>query len=167
MQFLKRAILSAVLLTATSAMATAQDWLPDRAYVNLGSYHAGLDPADFDVTRWNEFNPGIVFTWEDRFLGLGYSAGGFINSFGEASPYFSVSRLWQVGEDLSLGPFVSLSNYGANSRHFPSRIGSSNFVVFGGVQANYRNAFLRVQPAPRHGGGVAAVFAGGLTFSLR
>lgn len=167
MKFTTRAVVAVVLLALSVAAAAAQDWRPDRAYVTLGSYHAGLAPADFGITRWNEVNPGIVFSWEDRFLGLGYSAGGFINSFGEASPYFGISKLWQIGEGLALGPFLSVSNYGANSRHFPSRIGSSDFVVFGGVQANYRNAFVRIQPAPRPGGGIAGVFVGGVTFGLR
>ncbi len=162
-----RSLALSALLIAAPAAAPAQDWRPDRAYVSLGSHHAGLDAADFGRNRWNEVNPGLILAWEDRFLGLNYAAGGFVNSFGDLSPFLGVSRFWQVSEDLSVGPFAALSDYGRNSKFFETRLGSSGVVVLGGVQANYRNVFVQVQPTGRTGGGVGAVLAAGLTFGLR
>jgi hypothetical protein len=159
--------LALAVLIAAPAAAIAQGWGPDRAYVSVGSHHEGLDPAGFGRSRWNEFNPGLILAWEDRHLGLNYAAGGFVNSFGDLSPFLGVSRFWQVAEDLSVGPFAALSDYGRNSKFFETRLGSTGVVVLGGVQANYRNVFVQVQPTGRTGGGVGAVVAAGLTFSLR
>ncbi|WP_299354172.1 hypothetical protein [uncultured Shimia sp.] len=151
------------LLTATSA--SADGWSPDRLYIPLASYHYNLTPPNPGQTSWNEFNPGLIFTWEERLWTLDYSAGALLNSYEDVSALFSVGKFWDVGQ-VALGAVVSFADYGDNSRHFDVTLGSSDFVVLPGVQLNYRNVFVQLVPAPQFNGESGAVFGFGATFAL-
>lgn len=68
-----RVFLLAALLAAP-AMAD-----PDRVSILLGSQHLGAALA------FEQVNPGVFVTWEDRALGLDLSVGAYRNSYGRGS----------------------------------------------------------------------------------
>ena len=151
------------LILATSV--SADGLTPDRLYVPLGSYHYNLTPPNPGQTSWNEFNPGLVFTWEERLATLDYSIGAFYNSYEDVSAMVSVGKFWDVGQ-VSLGGVVTFADYGDNARHFDVTLGNSNVVVLPAIQMNYRNAFVQLVPAPDFNGNSGAVVGFGLTFAL-
>ncbi|CUJ92042.1 hypothetical protein [Shimia thalassica] len=158
---------TAILLGMLSATAaTAEGLRPDRLYVPLASYHYNLTPPNPGQTSWNEFNPGLIFTWEDRFGTLDYSVGALLNSYEEVSPMFSVGKFWDVSAKVSLGAVASFVDYGDNARHFDVTLGGSNLAVLPALQVNYRNAFMQIVPAPDFNGNSGALFAFGATFAL-
>jgi hypothetical protein len=66
-----------------------------------------------------------------------------------------------------LGYVLGVANYGRNARLIASQIGSSDWIVIGGAQIEYRNLFFQLQPAgTQRGGGYGAVLVTGLTFPL-
>lgn len=151
-------------LFMTSA-ASADGLRPDRLYIPLASYHYNLTPPNPGQTSWNEFNPGLVLTWEERFATLDYSAGAFLNSYEEVSAMVSVGKFWDVGA-VALGGVVTFADYGDNSRHFDVTMGDTDFVVLPAIQMNYRNMFVQLVPAPQFHGENGAVFSAGATFAL-
>jgi len=148
---------------------TNNDWSPDRVYLTFGSKHLNIDPTNFGLASWNETNPGVIFTWEDRGrLGLNYSLGAFQNSFADRSLFASTGKTWAVGDtDLRLGFVVGLADYGQNARLIATQLGTSDWIVTGGAQIEYRNLFFQLQPAGRQlGGGYGAVLVAGVSFAL-
>lgn len=84
--WLVQTFLSAALgLFLGAGIASAQSLAPDRLYFPLASQHFNMDPLDYGVDSWNEFNPGVIVTWENRALTLDYGIGAFYNSFEEVS----------------------------------------------------------------------------------
>lgn len=151
-------------LLSSTNFAKADEWLPDSIGMSLASYHVDIDPTRYDRTEWNEFNPGLFLSWEDRFLGLNYSAGGFVNSYDKFATYIGASYFWAIAKDVELGPFIGIADYGENSRFFDTHIGNSDYIVIGGVQLNYKNAFIQYLPVAGSEGGLGGVFAVGLSF---
>jgi len=137
--------------------AFAGGLLPDRASVLVASHHVNASQ------RFEELNPGLFLTWEDRAFGLDYSLGAYRNSYGRGSvaafAALPVVR-WREGEiSLSLGA----AYYPGNGRTF--RLHAGDVVPMAGLQLRHR-AFL-VQVLPSDGRHTAAVVAAGLTFPLQ
>jgi hypothetical protein len=156
------ASIATLLVLSTSAQSDGIS--PDRFYLSLVSYHAGIEPKIFGREQWNEVNPGVVLTWEDRILKLDYSAGLFKNSFDDFSTYFSVSTFFYTREYLSIGGYLALADYGENVIYFPATIGS--FAAIPGLQINYLNTFVQLQPAPQENN-LGGVLVFGFTSSFR
>lgn len=155
--------------SAAPDITSKNDWSPDRVYLTFGSKHLNIDPTNFGIASWNETNPGVIFTWEDRGrLGLNYSLGAFQNSFADRSLFASTGKTWAIGEtDLRLGFVVGLADYRQNARLIATQLGTSGWIVTGGAQIEYRNLFLQLQPAGRQvGGGYGAVLVTGVSFAL-
>lgn len=146
--------------------AFAEGAKPDRLYVPLASHHVNVDPpAASGMSSWNEFNPGLIVTWEDRLGTLDYSAGVFLNSYEDVSAMVSVGKMWDVGQ-VQLGASVIFADYGDNAQHFDNAIGSTDIVFLPAFQVNYRNVFAQIIPAPQSNGDTGAVLTAGLTFAL-
>ena len=144
-------------------------YAPDRVYLTFSARHLNIDPTNFGRASWNETNPGMIFTWADRgFFGQDYSLGVVINSYEDTSLFASVGKTWQIGDsDWRLGYVMGVADYGANARLIGSQIRSSNWIVIGGAQIEYRNMFFQLQPAgAQRGGGYGAVLVTGVTFEL-
>lgn len=139
---------------------------PDRLYVVLGSHHFGIDPAGFGRTAWNEINPGVVLSWEKRFLGLNYQLGAFVNSFAQTGGYVSVAKSWDLKSGSSIAAVMSLADYGANSQYFPVELGNSNWVLIPGIQYNRNKVFAQWWPSPQAGKPWAGVLSVGLRFPV-
>jgi len=137
--------------------ALAGGLLPDRASVLLASHHVNASQ------RFEEINPGLFLTWEDRAFGLDYSLGAYRNSYGRGSAAafaaLPVVR-WREGEiSFSLGA----AYYPGNGRTF--RLHAGDVVPMAGLQLRHRALFVQVLPSDgRH---TAAVVAAGLTFPLK
>ena len=93
-QTFKNLFLSAL---ATTALATPAAAGPDRVWISLGSAH--ISDRDFE-----QFNPGVFFTWEGE--RLGYTVGAFRNSYGEFSTAATVGVPLMRQEDYELGLFA-------------------------------------------------------------
>lgn len=157
---------AALLGLGLATSAHSEGAAPDRLYVPLASYHFNIDPpAASGMSSWNEFNPGLIVTWEERLWTLDYSAGLFLNSYEDISPMVSVGKLWDVGQ-VQLGATVIFADYGDDARHFDNTLGSSDIVFLPAFQVNYRNVFAQIIPAPQSNGDTGAVFTAGLTFAL-
>ena len=160
-------LFSKTLALALVPIAAHADGLaPDRAYIPLTAQHLNIDPTQFGRTDWNQLNPGVILAWEDRWLGLDYSVGAFKNSFDDTSAYLTTAKFWDLSPDLSAGLVVGLADYHANARFISTQIGTSGWVVTGGPQMIYKNAFLQIQPVPQTNGQLGAIVIGGLTFDL-
>ena len=142
---------------------------PDRVYLSFGSRHLNIDPTQFGRAAWNEINPGVIFSWQDRGrLGFNYNLGVFQNSYADATAYLGAGNTWALGNgDWRVGWVLGLAHYGTNAALIRSQIGTSGWIVTGGAQLEYRNLFVQLQPAgPQRGGGQGAVLVTGLTFDL-
>ncbi len=152
-----------------SGLKPERDLAPDRVYITLASRHLNIDPTLFGRADWNEFNPGVILTWEDRGqLGLNYSLGLFQNSYADRALFAGIGKTWEIVESgVKLGFVTGLADYGQNARLIGTQIGSSGWIITGGAQLEYRNIFLQLQPAgPQAGGGMGAVLVGGLSIPL-
>lgn len=159
-----RTLALGMILTAGSSLAAqAEGLMPDRVYVPLKSFHVGVDASDHDQDKWNEFNPGLIGSWENRGLGLTYNFGAFVNSHSDLSTHISVSKVFDITTDLSIAGFAAFADYHEHSDGFDYRIG--DFIFIPGVQANYKNFFVQAFPLPTDDG-YGAVLAAGLTFRL-
>ena len=138
----------AVILAALATPAAAD---PDRLSILLGSAHPGADRA------FEQVNPGVFLTWEDRALGLDYSVGAYRNSFGRAS--IAATAALPVVEQgrFQLALFGGLALYPGNGDDFLYHAG--DIVPIAGIQARLGHGFVQVMP----GDGMAVV-AFGLTF---
>lgn len=144
-------------------------YAPDRVYLTFSARHLNIDPTNFGRAQWNEANPGVILTWEDRgLLGEDFSLGAVINSYDDPAIFASIGKLWDLGDsDWRLGYVLGVANYGQNARLIGSQIRSSDWIVIGGAQIEYRNLFFQLQPAgTQPGGGYGAVLVTGLTFPL-
>jgi len=147
------ALVSVMVLFAGPAAAG-----PDRASILLGSKHLGA------TMEFNETNPGLFLTWEDRgSLGLDYSVGGYHNSYGKGSVAATVGKTFEVAPDFDIGIFGGAAYYPENGRTFGVHAG--DFVPMVGAQARYKNAFVQVLPSD--GIYADAIVSFGVTFSLK
>ena len=155
---------AAIIAICTTSAAYAEGRMPDRLHFPLASHHINVTPPA-SVGRWEEFNPGLILTWQDRFASLNYSAGAFRNSYGELSAMVSVGKFWHSG-DFAYGTFLTLADYGDNARFLSSEIGDTNIIAIPGVQVNYRNLFVQFMPSTQSSSGFGGVVATGLSIPL-
>ena len=101
-----------IALTAflTPSFATAQDWTPDRLYIPLYSKNWYPDqPLGETLVESNENNfPGILASYENRYLGLTYSPGFYRSSNDTMAAVLNVAKRFDMAEDLFWAPTVSL-----------------------------------------------------------
>ena len=83
-------ILTIILLTFTFGTVGATSFEPDRVYVSVASKHINLVPDP--GTKYNEINPGLILSWDNRKYGLSYWFGGIRNSFSTISPYATAAK---------------------------------------------------------------------------
>lgn len=148
-------LLCSALLLIASAPGSAQAG-PDRVSILGGSYHVDAKIA------FEQVNPGLFVTWEDRWMGLDYSVGLYRNSFGKASVAASAALpvvRWDEGE-LSL--FAGAALYPGDGRFFAVHAG--DVVPIGGLQVRHRNLFMQVIPSD--GVYTDAIVSAGITFNL-
>lgn len=145
-------------LTGTSLLADGSK--PDRVYIPLGSTHIGdfeqhLDDGD----SLQEFNIGVIATWEDRGeRALDYSLGLYRNSLGDPTIHSSIAKMWDYSDDLSYGIVGTLAI------PLDDRSSTSAYVI-PSLQVRYKNVFLSATGAP-YGGEFYGVVGFGLTFTL-
>ena len=85
-----KTILTIILLTFTFGTVDASLLKPDRVYVSMASKHVNLTPDH--GTEYNEINPGLILSWDNRKYGLSYWFGGIRNSFSTISPYAAAAK---------------------------------------------------------------------------
>jgi hypothetical protein len=145
-----KAILSALLITATPAAAG-----PDRWSILLGSKHV-------DAQGYNEVNPGLFATWEREHLH--WSVGAYHNSYDRvsvaATAYLPMIE-WKGG---NAGPFAGLALYPKDGRNQVTHIGG-DVIAIGGIQARHRNLFVQI--TPMDGKPVKALIAFGITWAVK
>lgn len=139
------------LLCLAAAPASAG---PDRVSILIGSHHV-------DATlEFEEQNPGIFLTWEDR-RGLDWSAGVFRNSFGGPSAAVTVALPLIRSPRFDLSAFAGVAAYPGHADRMAVAVGP--FVPIGGLQLRADRLFIQIMPDR---GDPAAVVAVGLTFPL-
>jgi hypothetical protein len=156
---LSQRILAAAVL-AVGALTAATPAMADRITLLLGSHHAGARSGQFE-----EFNPGVFYTWEGAWAGLngGLSLGGYRNSYGKLSVASAASvRLfnWDSGD---FGAFAGIAHYPDDGARFASHLGG-DIVGLAGLQLRQGN-FL-IQALPMDQGAADGLFTFGLTFDL-
>lgn len=146
-----RALLFALVL-AVPAQAD-----PDRVSVLLTSHHASARQ------RFEEVNPGLFLTWENRALGLDYSLGAYRNSYGRVSVAATAAwPIWQR-QNTQVALFAGVALYPRDGGRFAVHAG--DWVPLAGVQMRHRNLFFQAMPGDgRFARGVVSM---GLTFSLK
>lgn len=111
---------------------------PDRVSILTGSHHIGA------AVSFEEVNPGVFITWEDRAAGLDYSLGAFRNSYGRGS-VAALAALpvvsWRSGE---VALFGGAALYPRDGRTFRAHLG--DVVPVGGVQIRQGNSFVQIMP---------------------
>ncbi len=120
----------------------------DRASVLLGSHH-------FGGGEFEEFNPGIFYTWERQ--NVGFSAGVFRNSYGRGSVAATAAVplvKWDNGE-FTL--FAGAAYYRIEGRRLKSQI-SSDVIGIGGLQVRQGHAFAQLIPMNDKGSNVLISF---------
>ena len=140
-------MLVALLPTATMAG-------PDRISILLGSEHFGA------TREFQEFNPGIFLTWEERILN--YSVGAYYNSYEDISALAAVGYDYEITPAFEIGVFAGLAHYPGEGDQF--RVSAGDIVPIFGVQSRYGNVFTQWIPAD--GDSVDSLLTFGLTFEL-
>jgi len=153
-----------ILLYFTLNTVDASSFKPDKIYVSVASKHVNLtaDPG----TKYNEINPGLILSWENRKYGVSYWAGGIYNSFSAISPYFAVAKLWSISPDLELGVFGSIAGYYSNGS-ISTKIGNSGYVFLGGFQLEYRKIFIQLQPTLINNNSLGGVLITGFSVPIK
>ncbi len=126
---------------------------PDRLSVLLGSQHPGAKRS------YEQINPGLFLTWEDRALGLDYSVGLFRNSYGRGSVAATAALPVIERGRFQAALFGGLAVYPGNGDNFALHAG--DLVPIAGVQARLGPGFVQVMP-----GEDMAVVAFGMTLPL-
>lgn len=145
---LRALLLAAAVLAPVSAGAD-----PDRLSILLGAQHPGAERS------FEQSNPGIFFTWEDRALGLDYSIGAYRNSFGRASVAATAALPVIERGQFQASVFAGLALYPGNGDEFALHAG--DVVPIAGLQARLGHGFVQVMP-----GDGMAIISFGLTFPL-
>lgn len=146
-------------------LATAQSWKPDRLYVPLFSenWYAPV-PAGVIQIESNENNiPGLLASYEDRFLGLTYSPGFYRSSNNTMAALVNIAKKFEINEDMFWAPTVSLitelekpTGQFANAQLNP---------VLPSFQIVYKNFFANGLVIPENGQPVGRI-SFGITFDL-
>lgn len=140
-------------LILTLALAAPAHAGPDRVSILTGSRHIGTDYP------FQEVNPGLFLTWEDRAFGLDYSLGAYRNSFGKLSVAATAALPLIDRDRFQIALFGGLAIYPGDGDKF--LISAGDAVPVAGLQARYGNGFVQIMP----GDGMAIV-AFGLTFPV-
>lgn len=161
---MKNALLALLILSSpTAAMAGSPltDLIPDRVYLPLASHHT-MPPETFGHERWQEINPGLILSWENRGPGSVFDIGlGVVrNSLGIVSPTVSLGVIGSISESFDLGVTGSLVYYGGSAKLQEGHIGNGVFLV-PALQARYKSGFAQLIPS--RDGAVGLV---GLTFAI-
>lgn len=127
---------------------------PDRISFMLGSSHVGA------MMSYEEINPGVFATWEDRALGLDYSLGIYRNSFGRASVAATAALPLVKKPRFQADVFAGVALYPGNGKDFAYHAG--DVVPIAGLQARLGNGYIQIMP----GDGMTVV-AFGLTFPTK
>ena len=159
-----KTILTIILLTFTFGTVDASSLKPDRVYVSMASKHVNLTPDH--GTEYNEINPGLILSWNNRKYGLNYWFGGIRNSFSSISPYAAAAKMWPLGSDIKLGIFGSIAGYYSNGS-ISTKIGNSEYVFLGGFQFECRNIFIQLQPTLINNKNIGGVFITGVSVPLK
>ncbi len=136
-----------------ASLATPAAAEPDRVSILLGSAHPGT------ARSFEQVNPGVFLTWEDRALGLDYSVGAYRNSFGRASIAATAALPMIDRGQFQLALFGGVAVYPGNGDDFAIHAG--DVVPIAGIQARVGHGFVQVMP-----GDDMAVVAFGLTFLI-
>lgn len=129
---------------------------PDRVSVMLGSYHVSAS-VPFDQS-----NPGVFLTWEDRMAGLDYTLGAYRNSFGRTSVAgIATLPVWERGR-THVGVFAGIAHYPEDGR--THRFHAGDFIPMAGLQIRHGNIFTQIIPSD--GRAARAVVSIGMTFKL-
>lgn len=129
---------------------------PDRISLLLGSKHINSSE------RFNEVNPGLIFTWEES--DIDFSIGAYENSYRKLSIVGTVGYNLVRTRDFSAGVFLGLARYPGNGSKFALNFGN-DVIPLAGLQMRYRSIFLQVLPGD--GQVNSAVVTFGATFSLK
>ncbi|MEM6728356.1 MAG: hypothetical protein AAF618_07640 [Pseudomonadota bacterium] len=130
---MKQSSLALALMLSTATSASAE---PDRISLLLGSHHIG--GGDFE-----EFNPGIFFTWERP--RADFTVGAYRNSYGEFSAAASAALPiyeWRTGE---LEAFAGAAYY--ENADDVSDYTLGDFVPLAGLQVRQGYVFSQFIPA--------------------
>lgn len=144
------------IIAIAAALALPAHADPDRISVLLGSSHLGARHP------FEEVNPGVFLTWEDRAFGLDYSLGVYRNSFGRMSVAGTAALpVWERGKTQA-ALFAGVALYPGDGWRFRAHAG--DWVPIAGLQIRHGNAFAQIMPGD--GRPVRAVVSFGLTFKL-
>lgn len=133
--------------------ATPVQARPDRISILLGSKHIGA------IYAFEETNPGIFLTWEERFLKLDYSLGIYRNSFADISVAATAAFPIFERQETQLSVFAGLALYPETGDAFAVHYG--DIVPIAGIQGRHQNMFLQIMP-----GSDMAIVAFGITFEI-
>ena len=164
MRYELKTILTIILLIFTLGTADASSFKPDRVYVSIASKHVNLVPDP--GTEYNEINPGLILSWDNRKYGLNYWFGGIQNSFSAISPYAAIAKMWPLGSDIKLGGFGSIAGY-YSSGSISTKIGNSGYVFLSGFQFEYKHIFIQLQPTLINNKSLGGVFITGFSIPLK
>ena len=123
-----KTILAILLLTFSFGTVGATSFEPDRMYVRMASKHVNLVPDP--GTKYNEINPGLILSWDNRKYGLNYWFGGVRNSFSAISPYAATAKMWKVTPNARFGIFGSIAGYYGNGS-ITTKLDKSGYVCLG------------------------------------
>lgn len=123
----------------------------------IGSIHLYPPP---DGGRFNERNFGIILQWEDRWGGLDYSVGGFINSHFDFAPYAGVSYSKEISTDFEVNATLGIAYYGENAN---DTVSLNGWNIAPWIETRYQNAWVTFIPVPTNDG-LSGLFAYGFEF---
>ena len=164
LRYQSKSILTILLLIFAFETVNASPFKPDRVYISMASKHVNLTPDP--GTEYNEINPGLILSWNNRKYGLDYWSGVFQNSFSSISPFAAAAKMWPLGSDIKLGVFGSIAGYYSNGS-ISTKIGNSGYVFLGGFQFEYRNIFIQIQPTLINNKELGGVFITGVSLPLK
>lgn len=135
-----------VFVALLPAQLAAQEYLPDRLYVPIGSKHIGnFEQYLKEGDTLEEFNFGLIATWRERGArDLDYSVGLYRYSLGDPAFHASIGKTWHVDDDTELG-FV-----GALAVPIDDRSDTKAYLV-PSLQINHKDVFFSITGAPYRG----------------
>ncbi|RPE71064.1 hypothetical protein EDD53_0177 [Pacificibacter maritimus] len=123
--------------------ATADGSLaPDVLQIPLASHHFGDwgESSDF-----NEFNPGVILTWEDRLAGLNYSIGAYKDSKSATALHLSAAKMWDIGQYTQAGIVGAyIHSFGDGYTGIAPSIQLNHKYIFVNVATGYDDDFYGV-----------------------
>lgn len=145
--------LAALALILAPTLATADGSIaPDVLQIPLASTHFG----SWSDSDFNEFNPGLIFTWVERAGDLNYSFGAYKDSKSAAALHVSVAKMWDIAEYTQAG-IVGAYIHSTGD-------GFTGFAP--SVQLNHKYLFMNVATGYDDGDGIYGVVGTGITIPL-